>query len=147
MANKQREYDRGRSHGLQLAMRILKEAGDKQGYELIREEIRLRGKLNLNVNLSMKEIEEGLEPIKKCMYESFLCQALMTIHDEFGFGKTRCERFLKRWNLKTDCLGSGLVTWGDNVQCIKEELGIDVPSEAMKLEGLINEEESRDKGV
>ena len=65
----------------------------------------------------------------------------MTIHDEFGFGKSRCERFLKRWNLKTDCLGSGLVTWGDNVQCIKEELGIDVPSEAMKLEGLINAEE------
>ena len=60
MANKQREYDRGRSHGLQLAMRILEEAGDQQGYELIREEIRLRGRLNLNVNLSLKEIEEGL---------------------------------------------------------------------------------------
>jgi len=138
MANKQREYDRGRSHGLQLAMRILQEAGDQKGFDVIKEEVLLRGRIKLDVNLSMKEIEEGLEPIKKCMYESFLCQSLMTLHDEFGFGKARCERFIKRWNLKTDCMGSGLLTWEDNVQCIKDELGIDVPVESMRLEGLIN---------
>ena len=142
MANKQREYDRGRSHGLQLAMRILEDAGDKKGYELVRHEMKMRGAINLDVNLSLKEIETGMGAIKKCMYESFLCQSLMTLHDEFGFGKSRCERFIERWNLKTDCMGAGLVSWEDNVACVKEEIGIDVPTEAMKLEGLINAEGS-----
>lgn len=131
MASKFKEYDRGRSHGLQLAMRIMQEEGNEEGYKRLKKEVWDRGLMVLNTNLTLKEMDSGLEQMKKCMYETFLCQTLMVLHDEFGFGRQRCERFMQRWKLKTDSMAGGLVCWGDYVQCIKDELGIDVPTTAI----------------
>ena len=139
MAKKFDEYNRGRMQGLEMAYRMLKEAGNNAGMELIGEEIRKRGKLPREAQLPVttKELEHGLEPIKWCMYESFMCQALMVLRDQFGFGKSRCMKFIKRWNYKADCMGEGLVNWSDYISTIKEELDIDVPVACMKEEGLI----------
>ena len=137
MANKMREYNRGRSQGLEMAYRLLKDAGETKAAALVADEIRIRGKMPVQLAVTSKEIEKGLDHIKKCMYESFLCQTLMVLRDQFGFGKKRCIDFMIRWNYKTDCMSSGLVEWADYVATIKQELDIDVPTVCMKEEGLL----------
>jgi len=137
VANKMQEYNRGRSQGLDMARRLLEDAGETKAAALIAEEIRIRGKLPVKLAVTSKEIEQGLDHIKKCMYESFLCQTLMVLRDQFDFGRTRCLRFMNRWNFKTDCMTSGFVNWADYVETIKEEMDIDLPHECMKAEGLM----------
>lgn len=134
---KMQEYNRGREQGLDMAYRLLRDAGCKEGADLVAEEIRKRGKVPVKLAVTQKEIDHGLQAIKWCMYETFTCMTLMVLRDEFGFGKKRCLRFLKRWAFKTDCMSEGLCDWADFVQAIRKELGIDVPTECMKEEGLI----------
>lgn len=131
------EYNKGRMQGLDMAYRLLRDAGEKKAANLIGDEIRKRGRMPVSLPVTTKEIDHGLEHIKWCMYESFMCQALMVLRDQFGYGTKRCKDFIKRWNLKTDCMGSGLVEWKDYVETIKEELNIDVPTACMREEGLL----------
>ena len=140
MARKFNEYNKGRMQGLDMAYRMLRDAGNTEGADLIGDEIRKRGKLPAAAQLSVttKELTHGLEPIKWCMYETFMCQALMVLRDQFGFGQKRCMDFIKRWNLKTDCMSEMLVCWQDYIDTIKEELDIDVPTACMREEGLIS---------
>lgn len=137
MANKQTEYNRGRQQGLEMAYRILKDTKNEDGAYHIANEIRKRGRCPIKTVVTMKELEKLTEPIKWTIYESFMCMAIMVLHDQFGFGKKRCLDFINRWNFKTDCMSSGLVEWQDMVEAIKEEIGIDIPTECMKERGLI----------
>ena len=131
------EYNKGRMQGLDMAYRLLRDAGEKKAAELVADEIRKRGRMPVALAVTSKEIDHGLEHIKWCMYETFMCQALMVLREQFDFGQTRCMRFIDRWNYKSNCMGSGLVEWKDYIETIREELGIDVPTACMKEEGLI----------
>ena len=93
---KMQEYNRGRSQGLDMARRLLEDAGETKAAALIAEEIRIRGKLPVQMAVTSNEINRGLEHIKLCMYETFLCQSLMVLRDQFGFGKKRCTDFINR---------------------------------------------------
>ena len=75
--------------------------------------------------------------MKRCLYETFMCMTIEVLHLRFGFGRKRCREFIKWWNIKTELLDEKIVTWQDYVDAIKEELGIDVPTECMRKEGLI----------
>ena len=134
---KMAEYNKGRLQGLEMAVRILTENGDERGAKLIRDEIRRRNMTPIKLGVTAKELAEALLPIKRIMYEQSQCLTLMVLHDEFGFGKGRCMRFLRRWNLKVDCLAGDLVDWKDMVETVRKELDIDVPTVAMREEGMI----------
>lgn len=131
MANKQTEYNRGRQQGLEMAYRVLVEAGEKYSAQLIRDEINKRGKLGISTAATTKELEKATIPIKMCLYESFLCMTLITLKDTFGFGPIRCRRFIERWKLKESCMEDGLVNWREQVDAIKEELNIILPTDEM----------------
>ena len=137
MADRMKEYNRGRDQGLDMAYRLLRDAGEDKAAGLIREEIKARGKTPVKLAITSKEMARGIEPIKWCMYESFMCMALMVLHDEFGFAKKRCMKFLDRWNLKTDCMSDNLVSWADQVKAVKDEIGIDLPTACMREEWLL----------
>ena len=137
MANKLTEYNRGRQQGLEMAYRLLCDAGETYAAGLIQDEIRMRGRIGIPTAAITKELEEAAGPIKVCMYESFLCMTLMVLRDQFEFGQTRCQRFVDRWKLKEACLADGLVNWRDQVEAVKNELGIDIPTEIMKENQLI----------
>ena len=137
MAKKFDEYNRGRMQGLEMAYRLLRDEGMDKAAALIGDEIRKRGQLPVQIPVTTKEIEHGLAPIKACLYETCLCNALMVLHDRFDFGRIRCERFLENWHLKEVCLFDGDVTWIEKVLAVKEEIGIDLPTRHMKEEGLI----------
>lgn len=58
--------------------------------------------------------------------DTMLTLSVATLHDEFDFGAKRCQRFIKRANLKAECIVDDLATWDDFIQQIKEELGIQI---------------------
>ena len=137
MANKQTEYNRGRQQGMEMSYRLLMDEGEKYAAQLIQKEILKRGRLGIPTAATTKELEEASLPIKICMYESFLCMTLMVLRDEFDFGHVRCQRFVDRWKLKESCLADGLVSWRDQVDAVRQELNIDIPTEIMRENELI----------
>ena len=134
MGNNRRmkEINFGREQGLAMAARLLREHGMEDGVQVIHDEMDMRGRMPVQLGVTSKEIVEASEKIKMTMYETFTCMALMVLHDQFGFGPIRARRFLKRWNLKVDCMNSALVSWKDMIDTVKEEIGIDLPTEHMK---------------
>ena len=136
MAN-MKEYNRGRDQGLDMAWRMLRDAGNKEGAELIAEEIRMRGRTPIKLAVYSKEINDAMAPMKWLLFETFQCMALIVLHSTFGFGKIRCARFLNHWNLKVNDMSAGLVDWADYIKAVWEEIGIDLPTECMREEGLL----------
>ena len=137
MGRQDREYFRGRQQGLDIAKRVLQEGGCKEGVKLIEDEIKRRGRIGISSVATSKELERQSLQVMLCMYESFLCQTLMVLMDEFDFDQKECHRFVERWKDKEESLKDGLVTWKDRVEAIKEEIDISLPTDNMEIGELI----------
>lgn len=118
--NKQREYERGREDGLSLAYRIAREGG----IEALEKELKFRNVTGVHTSLAAKDLNKASEKIKEMTLDTFTILGIAVLHDEFGFGEKRCQRFMDRMNLKADCIIGDLATWKDYIKLIKEELNL-----------------------
>ena len=64
--------------------------------------------------------------IKAMPCDTILALSVLTIRDELDFGKQRCERYIKRFNQKTECLLDDMLKWKDVLDTVREEMGIDL---------------------
>ena len=120
--NKMREYERGREDGLSLALRIAKEGG----IEALEKEIRFRGVTGVHTSLASKDLDKAAEKIKEITLDTFTVMSVAVLHDEFGFGEKRCQRFMDKVAEGADLLMDDLATWPDYIRSIKEELGMEL---------------------
>ena len=120
--NKMREYERGREDGLDLARRITREGG----LEALEKECRFRGVTGIHTSLARKDLDKASEKIKQLVSECCVIMAIAVLHDEFGFGQKRCQKFMAGMDKTSDYIDQGVAEWNDNVQAIKEELGIEL---------------------
>ncbi len=118
--NKQREYERGREDGLNLAYRIAREGG----IEALEKELKFRNVTGIHTSLAAKDLNKASEKIKEMTLDTFTILGIAVLHDEFGFGEKRCQRFMDRMILKADCIIEDLATWEDYINAIKEELNL-----------------------
>lgn len=95
----------GRTEGLELALRIVKEGG---------------------AEALEREMDKAAQKIKEQILDTVLAMSVMVLRDEFGFGKKRLDQFKARFNLKTECMNDGLVTWADILEAIRDETGIEL---------------------
>lgn len=109
-----------RREGMSYALRVAKE----KGIAGLEEELKIRNATNLPVAVSVKAMEECVENIKLNTIDTITILSVATLHDEFGFGEKRIQKFLDRFDLKSSCLCESYVTWDDLIQNIKNELGI-----------------------
>jgi len=116
-----KKYNWGRNDGLALAMKIVKEGG----VEALEKEIKERGVCGIHTNLTMRELEEAMVPIKENCLDTMMAMSVMVLRDEFGFGKKRIEQFIDRFSLKANCLGE-YVKWRDIVTQLEEETGVKI---------------------
>ena len=116
------EYASGRNDGLLLALKIVEE----DGVDALREEIKFRGARGINTAMSKQELNKACTKRKEMTLDTMLTLSVTTLHDEFDFGAKRCQRFIKRMNLKAECIVDDLATWDDFVEQIREELGIQI---------------------
>ena len=118
--NKMKEYERGREDGLDLARRIVQQGG----LEALEQECKFRGATGIHTSLAVKDLDKASEKIKEVIADSFVILSIAVLHDDFGFGEKRCQRFRNGLDRAADYINDGLAEWIDYVDAIKEELGI-----------------------
>ena len=120
--NKMREYERGREDGLSLGLRIVREGG----LEALENEIRFRNISGIHTSLAAKDLDKASEKIKEMTLDTFTIIGIAALHDAFGFGEKRCQRWMDKVMAGADYLVDGLATWEDYINSIKERLNLDL---------------------
>ena len=120
--NKMREYERGREDGLLLAQKIVKEGG----LEALDREIKFRGCTGIHTSLASKDLDVASQKIKEMALDVFLVLGIAALHDCFGFGQKRCQRWKDKIDEGADIILDDMATWKDYTDSIKEELNLDL---------------------
>ena len=121
MSSRNKEMQ-ARTEGMAYALRIAKE----KGIEELEKEIKFRNLTGISLNLSRKDLNTASEKIKEMTMDTFTILTVAVLHDEFGFGERRCQRFIDRMNQKAECMIDDFCTWDDYIQTIKEELNLEL---------------------
>lgn len=98
----------------------------KHGLEAFADELRYRQKFGVNILQDRKDIKAFQDSVIKRSMECILVFAVGVLHDEFGFGRQRCERFIERFNLKASCIADNYLTWDEQIAIIEQEIGLHV---------------------
>lgn len=113
---------KARIAGMEYALRRIRETS----IEEFEREMKWRNENGISLPLTQQTINEGSWKIKARTIDTTLCMAMLVLHDEFGFGKAKLERFRERFNLKTSCMGDDMVSWSDFRKILKDECGIEM---------------------
>lgn len=134
MKNKEMEYYRA---GMERLYRLYKD----EGPEAMEREIRFRNVTGVNARLTYKEIDTGIEEIKRLTIETVLTMAMGVLYSEFGFGNKRLLRFRDTFMEATKSLNDGIVTWADICYNIEDLTGVRVSlvDELGRSTGMIRE--------
>lgn len=116
------DYASGRADGLQMALKLVEEGG----IDALKQEIKFRNITGINTVMCKKEVERATNKIKAMTCDTILALSVLTIRDEFDFGKQRCKRFIERFNRKTECLLDDMLKWKDVLDTVRKEMGIDL---------------------
>lgn len=136
------KLERARQEGMSYALEVAK----KKGIEGLEEELRMRGVTGIPIGVSRSAVDKVMENIKKQTLDTVNILTAMTLHDEFGFGKARIERFRERFDFKTECLMKDYVTWLDMIDTLKKETGLEY-SIRMNDKDVKNKEQLRKQAV
>ena len=116
------KLERARQEGMSYALEVAK----KKGIEGLEEELRMRGITGIPIGVSRSAVDKAVENIKNQTLDTVNILTAMTLHDEFGFGAARIERFRKRFDFKTECLMEDYVTWLEMIDALKKETGLEL---------------------
>lgn len=114
----------GRNEGLAMALRIVQQGG----VEALEKEIEFRRLIGFSPAMTKDECIALERHLRHEHALATIPLTLLTLHDEFGFGAKRCDRFSKRYQMKIDGLvdcDSG-VTYKDYLAAVLEEIGYEV---------------------
>ncbi len=117
-----KDYNRGRNDGLALAEKIVR----RGGLEELEKENRFRGVTGIHTSIAKKELEQATMAIKEMTLDTMLIMSVAVLHDEFGYGEKRCQRFIDRANRIAESLVDDMATWEDYREMIREEIGIEM---------------------
>lgn len=111
-----------RREGMSYALKIAKE----KGIDELEKDLKKRMAFDIPVRLSAKTLEEFSERVKNNVVDTFVILTAVTLHDEFGFGQKRVQQFIDRFTFKADCLNGDFTTWQEQIDILKEEIGINL---------------------
>lgn len=103
----------------------------KEGIEKAELELKWRGVNGIPCAVKKTDLDNFSARVKDHVLDTVCCLAAMTLRDEFEFGEQRINRFINRFNEKTDALTMEYCSWSDMQQVLKEEVNIDftIPKE------------------
>ena len=113
--------EQARREGMSYALRYARE----HGLDALEADLKKRGAYNIPVRIDDKALQEFTDNAKNMMLDTILILASVTLHDEFGFGRERLNRFKKRFNFKAECIGENYTDWNDQISILKEECGLE----------------------
>ena len=112
-----------RFSGAEWMIRYIKE----KGIEAAERELEMRGVRGIPLAVKEGDLVRFSTREKKNTIATMILMACMTLRDEFGFGFDRMNRFIDRFNKKTECLVGKYVSWKDIQETIREETGLLIP--------------------
>ena len=112
----------GRLQGMEFALRLVKD----QGIETLEKEIRYRSRNKICLNVTTAELNAASNKIKEQTLDTFTILGIAALHDLFGFGEKRCQRFMDKMDEGARYLADDLATWDDYIKDIKEKLEFEV---------------------
>lgn len=110
-----------RREGMSYALRYARE----HGLDALEEDLKRRAAYDIPIRISQKELQEFTNNAKSMILDTVLILTSVTLHDEFGFGRERLERFIKRFNFKAECIREEYTDWQDQIEILKEECGLE----------------------
>lgn len=114
------ELEQARRDGIGYALGIVRE----KGIEGLEEDVRFRNISKVSVAMSEDEYKDLTERMGKRISQVILTLAEITLRDEFGFGKSRLEKFADRLNEKAGCVAEGYTTVEDQLEILEKETGM-----------------------
>ena len=114
------ELEQARRDGIGYALGIVRE----KGIEGLEEDVRFRNISKVSVAMSKDEYKDLTERMGKRISQVILTLAEITLRDEFGFGKSRLEKFADRLNEKAGCVAEGYTTVEEQLEILEKETGM-----------------------
>lgn len=114
------QYMQGRTEGMEFALRLVKD----KGIEGLEKEIRFRNRSGISLNVTSQELNAASDKIKDMTLDTVTALGIAALHDCFGFGKKRCERWKDTFKEGAKLLQEDMATWQDYINSIEEEIGI-----------------------
>lgn len=107
---------------MEFALRLAKD----KGIEELEKEIRFRNSTGISLNVTRQELNAASNKIKEMTLDTFTTLGIAVLHDVFGFGEKRCQRFMDKMAEGAELLVDDLATWEDYRNEIKKQLGMDI---------------------
>lgn len=111
------ELEQARRDGIGYALGIVRE----KGIEGLEEDVRFRNISKVSVAMSEDEYKDLTERMGKRISQVILTLAEITLRDEFGFGKSRLEKFADRLNEKAGCVAEGYTTVEEQIEILEKK--------------------------
>lgn len=118
--SKLKEMNKYRLDGMTYALDLVR----KGGVELLEKEVKFRNQTGINYKMTTEEYDAASKDIKLMTVSTVMTMAIAVLHDEFDFGRQRCQRFADRMDKKVDDLSEGIVTWQEYVDQLNQEMGL-----------------------
>ena len=112
----------GRLEGMYYAYAKIHE----NGIEEFAKELEYRSKRGVQLVNTRKDQQKFEREIIDRVQDVIMIFAIAVLADEFDFGSEEINRFIDRLQLKSDCISDKYITWEEQQQILKDELGIDI---------------------
>lgn len=114
--------EQARMEGMAQALRIAK----AKGIDGLEADLKMRNITGLPCAVSRAAMDECIMNIKYNVVDTFTILVAYTLHEKFGFGKTRLNRFIHDFNFQAECLDEDYCTWEDHIEILRQECGLDL---------------------
>lgn len=113
---------KGRLDGMFYAYAKIKE----NGLDAFAEELRYRSKRGVQLVNTKRDQQKFEREIIDRVQDVAMIFSIAVLVDEFDFGSEEVNRFIDRLKLKSECIEDKYLTWEEQKQIIKDEIGIDI---------------------
>ena len=114
--------EQARMEGMAQALRIAK----AKGIDGLEADLKMRNITGRPCAVSRAAMDECIMNIKYNVVGTFTILVAYTLHEKFGFGKTRLNRFIHDFNFQAECLDEDYCTWEDQIEILRQECGLDL---------------------
>lgn len=116
-----RKEERLKAEGMEFCLRFLKNHTPEE----LAAECKRRGVTHTPLALTRSDEQEFIQRVRHSCLDTVLIMSLAVLHDSFGFGKKRANRYKKAFNDAAELLADDVINWDELRAGVKEQLGID----------------------
>ena len=96
------------------------------GLDEFAKELEYRSKRGIQLVNTRKDQQKFEREIINRVQDVVMIFAIAVLVDEFDFGNEEVNRFIDRLKLKSECIEDKYLTWDEQRQIIKDEIGVDI---------------------